>query len=361
MTARLGTARSRLRRQLTLLYAGPFLLSGAVLLGVQMLGVRQSAPVGSQDGPPPDVTIEAGRGLMPLTVILLAVMLLVALVLGWVIAGRFLRPLRLIIDTSRDISASNLHRRLGPTGRRDEFGELSETLDDLFGRLEASFAAQRRFVANASHELRTPLTAQRALLQVTLANRTAPPEELRAAAQEVLKLGDAQARLIDSLLSLATGEQGVEYAEPLDLADIVQDVLDMRHIDGRDDDWLYVDITLDPAPTTGDADLIDSLVANLVDNAVKHNVDGGSLIVSTGIVEGRPTLTVENTGPEVPVEDLERLFQPFQRLGTQRVRTSAEGYGLGLAIVRAIAGAHGAELDAAPREGGGLRVTVIFR
>jgi signal transduction histidine kinase len=349
-------ARYTLRRQLTLLYAGPVIITGALLLLVQSLGSRESSPVGQTPAGRPEVTVEQGHSLAPLTVVLLAVLVIVSLVLGWVVAGRFLRPLRLIIDTSRDISASNLHRRLGPTGRSDEFAELTGTLDALFGRLEASFAAQRRFVANASHELRTPLTAQRALLQVALAGPDADPEDLRAAAREVLSLGEAQARLIDSLLTLATGEQGVEHEAPLDLATITRRVLTTRAPHGP-----QVATALAAAPATGDEDLVESLVANLVDNATKHNVPTGTVTVTTGVVDGRSTLTVENTGPVVPQEELERLFQPFQRLGGQRVGTAADGYGLGLAIVRAIATAHGAGLTATPRPDGGLRVTVTFR
>jgi signal transduction histidine kinase len=355
-----------LRRQLTLMYAGPFLLSGTILLLIPLLGVSRSQPAGQggQQPVPPGTgtgTVETGSNVVPLVVFSLATMFLVAVVLGWIIAGRFLRPLRLIIDTARDISASNLHRRLGPTGRRDEFAELAETLDELFERLETSFAAQRRFVASASHELRTPLTAQRALLQVTLADPSASPQELRAAADEVLSLGESQARLIDSLLALAIGEQGVQHAAPLDLAEVAERVLDSRNLERWSMDGLLVTDTLDPAPATGDADLVESLIANLVDNAVKHNIDGGVLIIATGLVDGRPTVTVENTGPQVPPAEIERLFQPFQRLGAQRVRNADDGYGLGLAIVHAIANAHGAELAATPREGGGLRVAVTFR
>ncbi|WP_433040261.1 sensor histidine kinase [Dactylosporangium sp. CS-033363] len=351
------STRWTLRRQLTLLYAGPFLISGAVLLTVPLLGASQTVPAGTFPGnSEPHVTVETHSNAVPLAGVSLAVMAVVAVVLGWFIAGRFLRPIRRIVDTARDISATNLHRRLGPTARRDEFGELADTLDDLFARLEASFAAQRRFVANASHELRTPLTAQRALLQVTLADPEATSEELRAAADEVLALGESQARLIDSLLTLATGEQGVEHAAPLDLAEVVSRALAFRELDGP-----RLLPTLHDAPTTGDADLIESLVANLIDNAEKHNVAGGSVTVLTGMTDGRATLVVENTGPVVPPDELDRLFQPFQRMGGQRVRTTKDGYGLGLAIVRAIADAHRADLAATPREGGGLRVTVTFR
>src|SRR6266545_681405 len=203
-----------LRAQLTLLYAGPFFVSGAALLAVPLLDTRVSAPAGS--AAPPDVTVHqplVGSGVS------LAVVAVVSLVLGWLIAGRFLRPLRMITATARDISASNLNRRLGLRGR-DEFTDLADTLDDLFARLEASFESQRHFVTNASHELRTPLTAERALLQVALADPHATAETLRSTCRDVLALGETQERLIEALLTLATSERGIERREPFDLADI---------------------------------------------------------------------------------------------------------------------------------------------
>jgi signal transduction histidine kinase len=286
-----------------------------------------------------------------------------SLLLGWVIAGRNLRPLQAIIATSRDISARNLHERLALTGPRDEFTELGETLDELFGRLEASFESQRRFVANASHELRTPLAAERTLLQVTLADPGASVATLRAACEEVLVLGDRQERLISALLTLASGEGGVERWEPIDLAEITGLVLAGRTAEG-----IEVDATLGAAPTVGDARLVESLVANLVDNALRYNVPGGQVTVSTfstaaggsTAAEGaRAVLCVVNTGAVVPASDVDRLFQPFQRLDGERVRHDG-GYGLGLAIVRAIAGAHHAELTATARAEGGLSVAVGF-
>jgi signal transduction histidine kinase len=353
-------ARWTLRRQLTLLYAGPFLVSGAALLLIPLLGASETSPVPGQ-GPQPGPVVPHPTGgdggalrnqLLGLSAISLAVMVLVSILVGWFIAGRYLRPLRLIIDTAREISATNLHRRLGPAGRRGEFAELAGTLDDLFGRLEASFAAQRRFVANASHELRTPLTAQRTLLQVALSDPAASTDSLRTAGREVLALGEAQARLIDALLTLATGEQGIERPARFDLADVARRVLASRAAGG-----LTIAATLSPAPAAGDERLAEILVANLVDNAIRHNTGPGGRVE---IATSGSTLTVSNTGPVVPHEELERLFQPFQRLGAQRVRGAADGHGLGLAIVRAIAAAHGGEVSARPRPGGGLVVRVTL-
>ncbi len=351
--------RRTLRPQLTLLYAVPFFLSGAALLTVPILQTSQTEPAGIQGGPGPAVRV--GTDLQPVLVASaagLAIMVAVAVVLGWLIAGRFLRPLRTINANARDISASNLHRRLGPTGRNDEFTELAETLDDLFERLEASFESQRHFVANASHELRTPLTAERTLVQVALADPDASAETLRSTCRDVLALGQSQERLIDALLTLASSEQGIERREPLDLAEIAGNVvLGRRHdAQGRD---IRLDTMLATAPVAGDPDLVESLVGNLVDNALRYNAPGGRIEITTASDIGRARITVSNTGPEIPPIEVECLFQPFHRLGGRRVQHT-DGHGLGLAIVRAIASAHGANLVPRARPEGGLRIEVNF-
>lgn len=289
---------------------------------------------------------------------MVVLMVILALGSGWLLAGRMLRPLRTITTSARAISASNLHERLSLAGPADEFTELGNTLDDLFGRLEDSFEAQRRFVANASHELRTPLAAGRTVLQVALADPAADPSALRSACQEALDLGDQQERLIDALLTLATSERGIEEWQPFDLAEIAgQVILDRRN--QADRAGLRVSPALSAAPATGDARLTESLVANLVDNAIRHNRPGGEVTVGTTISDGRAVLSVSNSGRRIPPGDVERLFQPFQRLGSDRVRP-AGGHGLGLAIVRAIAGAHGATVAASARPEGGLAVEVSF-
>jgi signal transduction histidine kinase len=341
-----------LRSQLTLLYTGPFFLSGAVLLTVPMLGVRQTSPAGTGTAPGPPQVVQ-----FPFVTwsVSMAVLLVVSLVLGWLVAGRFLRPLRTIIATARETSASNLHRRLGPTGSTDEFAELATTLDGVFARLEASFASQRHFVANASHELRTPLTAERALLQVALADPDATADSLRAACREVLVLGEGQERLIDALLTLASSEQGVERREPFDLAEITRAVLASR--DGAE---VSVETALETAPAAGDPRLVESLVANLIDNAIRHNLPAdGRVEVATAPVPGGARIVVRNSGPVVPPAEINRLFEPFQQLRPPRIHRG-DGHGLGLAIVRAVAGAHGAALVARARAAGGLDVEVTF-
>jgi len=361
--------RRTLRTQLTLLYAGPFLVCGIVLLAIPLLGANQTEPVGPQTGVqhvPDGSDIHFHRVLIA-SAIGLAVMVVVSLVLGWLVAGRFLRPLRTITATARDISASNLHRRLDLRGRDDEFSELADTLDALFGRLEASFESQRRFVANASHELRTPLTAERALLQVALADPQATAETWRSTGRDVLELGQAQERLIEALLTLAVSERGIEHRETFDLADIAGEVVASRRHEAQRR-GIHLDATLAPAPATGDPNLVRSLVTNLVDNAVRHNAAGGRLEVttatataatSTSMTDGRASVRVTNTGPVIPPAELDRLFQPFQQLGGQRIR-HADGHGLGLAIVRAIAHAHGATLTPQARPEGGLDIQVSF-
>jgi signal transduction histidine kinase len=351
-------SRPSLRTQLTLLYAVPFLVSGVLLLTFSFSQTSSTSPVGG--GPPSGSSVEEGPDLA-LFAAVFAVTVLVAIVLGWLVAGRFLRPLRTIVATARDISATNLHRRLGDTGR-GEFAELAGTLDDLFARLEAAFESQRRFVANAAHELRTPLTAERTLLQVALADPHATTETVRATCQEVIALGAAQERLINALLTLASGEQGVERRERFDLAAVARDAVAARRAEA-DRRGVRVETALGTAPVAGDPSLVESLVANLVDNAVRHNVPGGWVEVSTAATGSGGLVRVRNTGPAVPPGEVERLFQPFQRLGRDRLagdRAGPDGHGLGLAIVRAVAGAHGAGLSVTPRPEGGLDVEVAF-
>jgi len=352
----MGRPRRTLRTRLTLLYAIPFLAFGAILLSVPILSINESAP--AEPGLPPAPAPGSGTERVIISsAVALAAMIVVALVVGWLVAGRILRPLRAITATARDISATNLHRRLGPTGRNDELTELAETLDELFARLEASFESQRRFVANAAHELRTPLTAERSVLQVALADPQATVDSLGAAANDVLALGQAQERLIDGLLTLATSARGLDRLEPVDLGEIAVAVVRQRRAKAEQRRvGLVTDLA--PAPVAGDASLVESLVANLVENGLRHNVAGGRVDLTTTAGGGQARLTVTNTGPVVPPDEIDRLFQPFQRLGPDRLH--ADGHGLGLAIVRAIADAHGATVTVTVRPGGGLRVDVDF-
>jgi signal transduction histidine kinase len=354
--------RRSLRRQVSLLYAALFFASGVALLvitGAALIGVKSTTRVGS--GGRASAIAQHGTDVHRVVVgaaVGLAVMVVLSLALGWLIAGRLLRPLRTITATARDISASNLHRRLSLGGRYDELRELGETLNDLFGRLEASFESQRHFVANASHELRTPLTAERTLLQVALADPEATVQTLRSACGEVLALGEQQERLLEALLTLASSERGIEHREPFDLAEIAEKVLLVRREEAARR-GIRVDAALSAAPAAGDPSLAESLVANLVDNALRHNLPGGQVEISTTTVTGRASILVRNTGTVIRPDEVARLFRPFQQLGQQRVR-HAGGHGLGLAIVHAIASAHGAALTASARPEGGLDIEVSF-
>jgi signal transduction histidine kinase len=351
--------RPTLRTQLTLLYGGLLAALGGGLL-LLLVPLQGSASV--QDGPHAAAVAAAlnaaERDKEIIGAIAVPLVVLLAVAGGWLIAGRLLRPLRTITATAKDISASNLSRRTALGRRDDEFAELGETLDDLFGRLEAAFESQRHFVANASHELRTPLTAERTLLQVALADPGASTATLRSACEEVLALGDRQERLIAALLTLASGEGGIEEWEPFDLAEIAGNVVLARRQDAERR-GIEVSTALSPAEAKGDPRLAESLVVNLVDNAIRYNVTGGRVAVGAIRAAGKATFRISNTGPVVPPGQVERLFEPFQRLGGARTRSDG-GYGLGLAIVRAIADAHGATLTPRAQPEGGLDIEVSF-
>ena len=269
-----------------------------------------------------------------------------------------LRPIRTITRTARRISSTSLHERLALDGPQDELKELGDTLDGLFARLEAAFEAQRHFVANASHELRTPLTAERTLLQVALDDPDTTIVAWRSTAHEVLASSDEQARLIEALLTLASSESGLNGHEPVDLATAVSAALaGLEPETGRL--GIHIDEVTEPATLDGDPLLIERLVANLLTNAVRHNMAGGRVEVRTGVKDGKGLLSVTNTGPLIPPAEVDRLFQPFQRLDPRRA-SHQDGHGLGLSIVRAIATAHDATVSAHPMPDGGLYVSVSF-
>jgi signal transduction histidine kinase len=287
----------------------------------------------------------------------LALMAIISTALGWVVAGRVLRPLRTMTTATQEISEENLNRRLSMRGPRDELRQLADTIDGLLGRLEGAFDAQRRFVANASHELRTPLTAVRALLEMVLSDPTATVATFRATCEQVLEESEQQEQLIEALLTLAQGQRGIDRAEAVDLASVVGEVLGSREgvAAARD---VKIGRALAGATISGDGRLIERLVSNLVDNAIRHNAPGGRVDVSLRS-GGRVTLTVTNTGPVVPPEEVERLLQPFQRLAADRT-SYRDGLGLGLSIVAAIARSHDAMLAVRARPDGGLEIDLHF-
>jgi signal transduction histidine kinase len=290
--------------------------------------------------------------------LILAGIAVAAAAIGWLIAGRVLRPLSTITVAARRIAASSLHERLALHGPDDELKELADTLDNLFARLEASFETQRRFAANASHELRTPLTRERTLLQVTLADPASTAETWRAVSRELLASNAEQERLIEALLTLAGSEADPGESEPLDLAAISSTAL-VAAGPAISRLGLSVQADLQPAALEGDPLLVQHLVTNLIDNAVQYNLPGGDVQVTSRTSGGRAVLSVANSGPVIPAAEVDRLFQAFQRFGPRRARRDG-GHGLGLSIVRAIATAHGASIEARARPEGGLAVDVTF-
>lgn len=381
--------RRSLRVRLTLVYGGLFVVAGAGLLAITyFLTRRATGPFLLVDDKRVSVSqaeklvLRDTAGLTPAqsqqaqqmrdnalqqhasdlhqlliqSSIALAITAAIAIALGWLVAGRVLRPIRIMTAAAQQISQQNLNERLGVQGPDDEVKELADTIDGLLTRLEAAFDSQRRFIANASHELRTPLTWERALLEVTLADPHPSTGSLRAACEELLTANQHQERLIEALLTLASSERGLDRHEPVDLAPVTKDIVSARRA-SAESQRLRLDVTLAAATTSGNPELISRLVANLVDNAILHNTSEGQIEVSTETHDGHATLVVSNTGPVVPPDEIDRLLRPFQRLD----RTShPDGHGLGLSIVYAIAAAHRADLTIRPRAQGGLDIRVAF-
>lgn len=379
-----------IRLRLTLNYAGLFVLAAIALLALNY-GLLYNSLYGSLSGfrPPPQ---EFSPGDVPLkhTVVLnrsdslvaieaayrdqlrqstllhtaitsgiaLAVMALLSLLIAWWLAGRMLRPLKTLTATARRISQDRLHERIALTGPNDELKELADTFDAMVTRLEAAFASQRRFVADASHELRTPLAITRTSVDVMLAKPKPNPQQWQAMADRVLTATGRADRLLDGLLALARSDRGTIVRETHDLA--MAAAVAMADIDADiEAAGLDVRTNLRPAPVIGDSVLLDRLVANLVTNAVRHNRVGGWLRVESGVRDRQVFVHVRNSGPVIPEDEVERLFEPFQRLGAERT-SSGRGSGLGLTIVRSIVRAHAGTISVAPVPAGGLAVTVTL-
>jgi signal transduction histidine kinase len=371
--------RRTVRLRLTLLYGCLFLASGAVLLAITYVLVdnRLSGPLRSTGGSLPHnassgiVTAPSSarnsfqaqqaadlHQLLIQSSIALAIMAVVSVGLGWLVAGRTLRPLRAMTVTTRRISEHNLHERLALPGPDDELTNLGDTIDGLLARLETAFDSQRRFVANASHELRTPLMLTQTLLQVALADPAITLGSLRAACEQVIDVGKEQAQLIEALLTLARSQRGLEHKEPVDLAAVTSEVLQARE-PAAAAKGLHVDAAVSDATIVGDARLVYSLVSNLVDNAIRHNIAGGHVRVAVAASTTGATLSVSNTGPRMRPDQVDGLLQPFQRGRPERT-ASPDGLGLGLSVVAAIVTAHGATLSLLPGDTGGLDVEVHF-
>ena len=283
-----------------------------------------------------------------------AMVVVAAGLVSWVLVRRVLRPLHDVTATARRLSAESLDARIGVSGPRDEVAELAATFDAMLDRLQAAFDAQRRFVANASHELRTPLAVLRTEVDVTLADPDADVDELRRMGEVIRDATRRAEHLVAGLLLLARTEAADSVAaEPVDLAETVPAALDALRAEARDR-ALRVHTDLAPAAVAGDSALLGRVAGNLVENAVRHNVEGGWLTVRTGAEDGHAVLAVSSSGPVVSPAMVTELFEPFRR-GAGR---TGSGTGLGLSIVRAVARAHGGRVVAEPVEGGGLAVTV---
>ena len=282
---------------------------------------------------------------------------IVAGILGWAIAGRILRPLHKVTSAAQHASQEHLDERIELDGPNDELKELADTFDDMLNRLDLAFVSQRRFVANASHELRTPLTAMRTLIDVAMAKPNRTTEALETLVGRVREAVDQSEAIIDGLLTLARSDRGLTIRELVDLEAAALDAIDQTSVAARESD-ITVDANLSAAPFAGDRVLVERLVANLVDNAIRYNFEGGSIQIETGVNDGDSYLSVSNSGPLVPESKLASLFEPFTRLG-QRV-TNDEGVGLGLSIVASVVAAHGGRLESEALRNGGLKVTVRF-
>jgi signal transduction histidine kinase len=304
-----------------------------------------------------EIALGSGQFLVGSCIILVA-MIGTSVLLGWLVAGRVLRPLRVMTTTTRQISERNLHERLALDGPDDELKDLGDTIDGLLARLEAAFDSQRRFVANASHELRTPLMLSQTLLQVALTDPDITLDSLRAACHEAVDTGKDQAQLIEALITLAHSQRGLDNREPVNLTAVANDALN-AHQRSAAARGLQVDFSPDDATVSGDTRLIYRLVSNLVDNAIRYNITGGRVEVTLTASTTEATLTVTNTGPPVPPDQVSRLLEPFQRAAPDR-SAGPDGFGLGLSIVADIAEAHGAGLEVHPRPEGGLIVAVSF-
>ena len=385
------TAHLDARWRLTLWFTVLFAMTGAVLLGLNYFLVDRSlrqnpdeirVAVAQRLGIPPQDVRAAENGeladaddyrtvfrevqaqiahehlehLLTESAIALGVMTSASLGLGWMIAGRVLRPVRRMTATARQLSESNLHERIALEGPHDELRELADTFDAMLARLEAAFEAQRRFVADASHELRTPLTIIRAEVDVTLADPNATPGDLRAMGETVREATQRSEQLIDSLLVLARSDAAGITPEPVELSLLVRSACD-RLAPAIEQRNLDVELALEPAIVEGDRSLLDRLVGNLLENAVRHNVANGWISIETTTTGRNATLKVANSGPAISAEDVSALFDRFRRADAARER-GTPGFGLGLSIVSAVANTHGGTVRAEPLTHGGLTVLV---
>jgi signal transduction histidine kinase len=397
---RAGRKGLTIRLKLTLWYGGLFLLAGILLIAVNFFMVRNSltpapekarAAVAERFGIPPEalefgsplggppgeiqrfVTIngvplprlldeaqqelksEALRQLWERSLLALAIMTVITFGLAWLLAGRMLKPLHAITSTARRLSESTLHERIELRGPRDELKELADTFDAMLGRLDTAFSAQKEFVANASHELRTPLTIIRTEIDVALSDPDISKDELQEMGAAVNEAVERSERLIDGLLMLARADSHLNLID-LDLAELAGSQVELSSGEA-DSMGLRLELDLQPASVKGDRVLLERMVANLVENAVRHNNPDGSFTVRTYAQGDRALLQVKNTGTVVPADEVDKLFDRFYRPDKSRSRKTG-GFGLGLSIVKSVAQAHNGTVDIVAPPEGGLEVTV---
>ncbi len=285
----------------------------------------------------------------------LAVATIVAGILGWAIGRRILRPLHKVTAAARRASQERLDERISLDGPNDELKELADTFDDMLNRLDLALASQRRFVANASHELRTPLTSMRTLIDVAMAKPTRTTEQLEVLIGRVREAVDQSEALIDGLLTLARSDRGLTTHELVDLEAAAQDAIDQVATAARKSN-IVIDADLSPGPTLGDRVLLERLAANLLDNAIRHNLTGGSVSVVTGTNNDASYITVTNTGPLIPKVAVASLFEPFTRLDGRA--SNGQGVGLGLSIVTSVVNAHHGDLLAEALPDGGMNISI---
>jgi signal transduction histidine kinase len=378
------------RSRLTLLYTSLFALGGAALVSITYLLVAHSLHSTTPATTPPAIQpllekclqaasqhggvrsdimqkcadvyasgVQAGAAaqrsttlthLLTYSLLSLAGVTLLAAVVGLIVAGRILRPVHRLTAAARAAGEQNLSQRLALQGPHDELRELADTFDTMLERLDRAFTSQRQFIANASHELRTPLTLMRTAIDVVLAKPKPTHDELVSMAADVRQAVDHSERLIEALLVLARNDQARTLTDPLDLAAVAEDALEGRTANG-----ITTITSLDEAPVTGDGVLLERLVANLLDNAERYNIAGGTVAISTTAHDATSVLRVVNTGAVVPADIVDRLFLPFTRLDD---RTRYDGFGLGLTLVLSIAAVHGGTVDATAMPTGGLDVSV---
>ncbi|AJE81778.1 MULTISPECIES: sensor histidine kinase [Streptomyces] len=395
--------RPTIRIRLTLLYGGMFLIAGILLLSIIYLLAAQAVHVGnelpfkivqgtvlrvSSDACPALVSAtgsqdafnqalnecvnhqrqEALDDLLSRSLLALLGLSVIAFAFGYAMAGRVLSPLGRITRTARQVAGSDLARRIELDGPDDELKELADTFDDMLERLQRAFTAQQRFVGNASHELRTPLAISRTLLEVQLSDPSAPPE-LRQLGKTLLATNERSEQLVEGLLLLARSDNQIVERKPVDLAEVASRAIDQVRAEAEEKD-IELRGSRQAVIVQGNGVLLERIALNLVQNAVRYNVpadprgeaktaEPGWVEVATEAAQGQAVLVVANTGPVVPAYEIDNLFEPFRRLRTERTG-SDKGVGLGLSIVRSVTRAHGGQIYAEPREGGGLVMRVTL-